>query len=193
MSMGKTVTVLNQMVDDGIIGRYAIGGAVAALKYIEPTVTEDLDILVSFNEQPKTIIVTLGPIVKYLASKGYDQWHKEGLMIEGWPVQFLPVSDDLDEEALTEAETIEDEFGDSDRISTRVLTAEHIIATALRTGRAKDYLRINAFLEQNAVEFLRLKDVLGRHGLLDKWSVFCQKCGHSDPLSSGDGSSSGSP
>ena len=33
---------------DGVIGRYAIAGAVAAYNYIEPTLTEDLDILVSF-------------------------------------------------------------------------------------------------------------------------------------------------
>ncbi len=42
MSTGKTLTVLNQMVADGIVRQYAITGAVAGLTYIEPGVTEDL-------------------------------------------------------------------------------------------------------------------------------------------------------
>jgi len=52
MSIGKTLQALNQMVADGIVEQYAIAGAVAALNYIEPSVTEDLDILISFEIQP---------------------------------------------------------------------------------------------------------------------------------------------
>jgi hypothetical protein len=36
---------------DGIIGRYAIGGAVASFLYIDVTFTEDLDILVALHSQ----------------------------------------------------------------------------------------------------------------------------------------------
>ena len=50
MGMKQTLDVINRMEADGIIGRYAIAGAVAAYNYIEPTVTEDLDILVSFDQ-----------------------------------------------------------------------------------------------------------------------------------------------
>jgi hypothetical protein len=70
MSIGKTLQVLNQMVADGIVEQYAITGAVAALNYIEPSVTEDLDILISFEIQPASSLVTIGPIVGYMASKG---------------------------------------------------------------------------------------------------------------------------
>jgi hypothetical protein len=45
----KQTLVINTMEADGVIGRYAISGAVAAYNYIEPTVTDDLDILVSFK------------------------------------------------------------------------------------------------------------------------------------------------
>ena len=182
MSMGDTLKVLNDMVTDGVIDNYAIAGAVAALQYIEPTVTEDLDILISFEDQSQSGLVTLGPIVGYLESKGYSKWEKEGLLIEGWPVQFLPVSDALDEEAIRSAETIEDDFGSSGLVSTRVLTAEYIVTTALRTGRSKDYLRINAFLDQSVVDLNALKIVLERHNLMDEWETFCQKAGLSDPL-----------
>jgi hypothetical protein len=44
MGMKQTLDVINRMEADGIIGRYAIAGAVAAYNYIEPSLTEDLDI-----------------------------------------------------------------------------------------------------------------------------------------------------
>ena len=49
MGMKQTLDVINRMEADGIIGRYAIAGAVAAYNYIEPAVTSDLDILVAFE------------------------------------------------------------------------------------------------------------------------------------------------
>jgi hypothetical protein len=182
MSLGETLRVLNRMVDDGVLANYAIGGAVAALNYIEPTVTEDVDVLISFEGQSRAGLITLGPIVSYLAEAGYTQWEKEGLIVEGWPVQFLPVSDGLDQEALELAELVEDEFGTGATIATRVLSAEHIVATALRTGRPKDFLRIDAFLTQEAVDLERLKAVLLRNGLADKWTAFCRKSGRPDTL-----------
>ncbi|MGA2129698.1 MAG: hypothetical protein ABSG76_26495, partial [Xanthobacteraceae bacterium] len=92
MGMKQTLDVLNRMETDGIIRRYAIGGAVAAYNYIAPAVTEDLDILVSFYSSPGSIqpgLISLGPIYEYLRRKGYGDFHKEGLVIEGWAVQFL--------------------------------------------------------------------------------------------------------
>ena len=40
---------------------------------------------------------------------------------------------------------------------------------SLDTGRAKDYLRIAMFLEQDAVDMRSLKAVLRRFGLTQKW------------------------
>jgi hypothetical protein len=60
MAMQQTLAVINAMEAAGIIGRYAIGGAVAAYNYTEAAVTEDLDILVSFDgattQQPAGLI-----------------------------------------------------------------------------------------------------------------------------------------
>src|SRR5271166_115178 len=105
MGMKQTLDVLNRMEVDGVVGRYAIGGAVGAYNYIEPAVTDDLDILVSFESGPtpsQTGLVTLEPILTYLRQKGYSDFRKEGLVIEGWAVQFLPVADELDAEALAQ-------------------------------------------------------------------------------------------
>jgi hypothetical protein len=49
MSMRQTIAVISQMEADGIIGRYAIGGAVASFLCIDVTFTEGLDILVSLD------------------------------------------------------------------------------------------------------------------------------------------------
>ena len=42
MGMKQTLEVINRMEADGIIGRYAIAGAVAAHNYVEPTVRHGL-------------------------------------------------------------------------------------------------------------------------------------------------------
>src|SRR5215216_3761410 len=52
MGMKQTLDVINKMEADGIIGRHAIAGAVAAYNYVEPTVTNNLGILVSFHGIP---------------------------------------------------------------------------------------------------------------------------------------------
>jgi len=170
------------VVADGVVANYAVCEAVAALNYVEPSATEDLDILISFDDQLRTRLVTLGPIVKYLADKGDQEWENEGLLIEGWPVQFLPVSDDLDREALTEAEAIAPHFEAATVVATRVLSAEHIVATALRTGRPQDYLRIHAFLEEGVLDRDELRAILDRHELTTQWATFCQRSGLPDPL-----------
>lgn len=137
----------------------------------------------TFDNASLSGLVTLGPIVGYLAALGYTEWRDEGLLIEGWPVQFLPVTDDLDVEALAGAVEIEDDFGSGENIRMRVFSAEHVVAIAVRTGRPKDFLRIDDFLEQEAVDISRLRDIVQRHGLVDKWAEFCRKTGRSDPLS----------
>ena len=50
MSLQKAIEVVTQLADQGAIKQYAITGAVAALNYIQPTLTEDLGILISVAE-----------------------------------------------------------------------------------------------------------------------------------------------
>lgn len=178
--------VINQMQADGVIGDYAVAGAVAALNYIEPTLTSDLDILISV-ENLKTHsasgLISLGPIQDYLNTKGYSDFRDEGFLIEDWPVQFLPVSDPLDAEGLDQAVEVEIPMGPAlPPIKVRTLRPEHIVATALRVSRPKDRIRINQFLEEKAVDLDALQQVLDRHSLRSKWDVFCKTSGIVDPL-----------
>ena len=186
MGMKQTLDVINQMEADGIIGRYAVAGAVAAYNYIEPAVTSDLDILVSFetpvNLPRQPVLISLEPIYSYLRSKGYDQHQKEGIVIEGWPVQFLPVASPLDVEALGQAEDIDVEVNRGEgAVKTRILRPEHIIANALRVGRPQDLIRIAQFLQEEAVEISALCRLLDRHSLKDVWQSFCRRAGIHDP------------
>src|SRR5436190_5384322 len=104
--MKATLEVINRMQADGVIGKYAIGGAVGATFYLEPSATLDIDVFVSLQNISGSSLVTLSPIYKYLTDHGY-KIDGEYIVIEGWPVQFLPPSDALGEEALLQASKTE--------------------------------------------------------------------------------------
>jgi hypothetical protein len=154
------------MQTEGVIGKYAIGGAVGATFYLEPSATLDIDIFVSLEKPQGSPLLTLAPIYDYLTSHGHKA-EKEYLVIEGWPVQFLPPGDALDEEALQQGVETEVEG-----VRTWVITAEHLVAIALRTARAKDFARILQFVEAGVLDAGQLDAILKRHGLLEKWEQF---------------------
>jgi hypothetical protein len=61
MKLRDLVTVINAMRGDGVIERYAIGGAVGATFYIETVATLDIDVLVSFKATPGQLTIGRGP------------------------------------------------------------------------------------------------------------------------------------
>ncbi|HEV7376221.1 MAG TPA: hypothetical protein VGN95_16000 [Pyrinomonadaceae bacterium] len=160
--MKETLKVINQMVKDGVIEEYAIGGAVAAIYYLEPFDTADLDIFVQVNT-PGSDLTILAPIYEYLVEQGYEA-KGEFIYIEGLPVQFLPVFNSLTEEAVEKAQIIK-----YSQVATRIMRPEHLVAIMLDTGRPKDYLRISMFLEHGTVKRQKLHAVLKRHDLIKKW------------------------
>jgi len=62
-----------------------------------------------------------------------------------------------------------------DGIKTYVMTAEHLVAIALQTGRAKDFSRILQFIEAGVLDAKKLDALLKRHHLLAKWEDFGHK------------------
>ena len=160
--MRETIKIINQMVKEGIIEEYAIGGAIAAIYYLEPFDTADLDIFVQVNATGSNLMI-LAPIYDYLTEQGYEA-KGEFIYIEGIPLQFLPVFNPLTEEAIEKAQTIK-----YAKVTTRIMRPEHLVAIMLDTGRPKDYLRISMFLEQGAVKMRSLNAVLKRHALMKKW------------------------
>lgn len=163
--MKDTLEVINQMQADGVIGNYAIGEAVGATFYLAPAATVDLDIFVTLP-QTSGQLVSLSPIYEYLKSRGGTE-QDEYIVVKDWPVQFLTPGNALLEEAISRAISTT-----VDEVPTRVISAEHLVAIALDTGRAKDHTRILQFVEQGAIDREKLNDILQRHGLSAKWSQF---------------------
>lgn len=164
--MRDTLRVINQMQTDGVIGKYAIGGAVGASLYLEPFTTKDLDIFIHLPVQRETGLVSLSAIHDYLRSKGW-QAESQYVLIADWAVEFLPASTDLELDAIEKAV----EFTVDD-VQTWVMTAEHLAAICLQTGRTKDRYRILAFVEQQAVDVVGLHSLVERFGLQARWQEF---------------------
>ena len=162
--MKQTLAIIEQLHISGVIGPYAIGGAVGAAFYLEPVATLDVDVFVIF--EPTPLILTLTPIYEACAKLGYRA-EGEAIVIEGWPVQFLAADQPLITEAVRTALSRE-----SAGLTTRAMTAEHLMAIALQTGRAKDHARLVMFVEAGIADMDRLRDILTRHSLLERWTKF---------------------
>jgi len=146
----------NRLVAAGLIEDWALGGALAAIYYVEPFTTYDADIF--FIPTDNDLAAGIPAIYKHLQSKG---WRVEGehLLVRGFPVQFL-AAHGLTEEAVREAERIEFEG-----VPAKVFRAEHIVATAASVGRPKDKARIEQLLQQADLDKTRLENILQRYKL----------------------------
>jgi len=133
------------------------------LYYVEPLLTYDLDIFFIPVEEG---IDVLAPIYKYLKEKGYKT-QKEYLMIEGVPVQFIPVYNELVREAVLD--TAEVKYG---KINTKVLGLEYLVAIMLQTNRPKDRERLVKIFEEVKVDLRFLKKILKKFNLLDRYKSF---------------------
>jgi hypothetical protein len=166
MALRHVLDRVRRMESDGIVARYAIGGAVGATIYLEPAATFDVDIFVVFNNENESALITLTPIYEYLRVNG-AVIEGEHIRIGDWPVQFLPASNELLKEAMAEAVDVT-----VDGIATRVFSAEHLAAIALQTGRAKDKSRVLQFIESGVMNRERFALIVSRHGLDTKWELF---------------------
>jgi len=146
----------NELVSAGLIEDYALGGALAAIYYVEPFTTYDADII--FVAKDKTLSAGIPAIYAHLQSKGW-RVERDHLLVNDFPVQFLAASG-LTEEAVRDAKQIEYEG-----VPAKVLRPEYIIAIAASVGRNKDLARIDQMLEQAEIDRTRLDDILARYNL----------------------------
>ena len=166
--MERVLQVLNQMQADGVVENYAIGGGIAAVYYIEPYQTDDLDVFIPVSSvtSGKSPLLSLDRIYSYLATLGYTAV-KEGVLIEDWLVQFIPAGESTQEEALAHAQTVK--YGG---VETTIFSPEHLAAELLRSGRLKDYVRVEALIESGKMDMDVFHELVRRHGLDDKWRRF---------------------
>ncbi|MDW7760018.1 MAG: hypothetical protein SCM96_05185 [Acidobacteriota bacterium] len=157
--MEKTLKVIAEMIRLGIIRAYAIGGGIAATYYIEPILTYDLDVFFMPVREGQD---ELAPIYEFARGRGYAE-EAEALIIEGFPVQFIPAYNDLVREAVADPVSLTYRG-----VEANVVKAEYLIAIALQTGRAKDRERAVRLLESESVDRGVLSGILERHSLSDK-------------------------
>ncbi|HET8942800.1 MAG TPA: hypothetical protein VFN13_12525 [Rudaea sp.] len=166
MDIREVIKTVNRMQADGVIENYAIGGAVGATFFLEPMATLDVDIFTRLQPEPGSVIVNPTRIFDYLKAHG-GVMEGEYIVLDGWPVQFLPPAGALVEEALAEAVHV-----DVDGVPARVFSAEHLAAIALQVGRAKDKARLLQFVESGVLDAARFQAILARHGLEAAWLRF---------------------
>lgn len=167
MSLNKVIAVIDQMQADGVIGRYALGGAMAAVIYVDPFPTQDFDFFVHLKS-PVSNLDPLRPIIDYLEPRGYPIKEVE-FLIEGFLVQFLPFTSALTEEATEMAN-----LAVIDGVQVPVLSPEYLTAVMLETGRTKDFLRAKMFLDQEAVNLDELKILIEKFNLEAQWQKLNQ-------------------
>lgn len=164
--MRKTIELLNEIEQLGYFTKYAIGGAIGALFYVDPFETEDLDILILLPPQAHPL-APLSDIYEEMRRRGYRE---DGpyIIIEGTPVQLIPAYNQLVEESVSLAP---DKLYDG--VRTRVPDAEHLAAIMVQTGRTKDRIRLDEMRKQASLDEGKLLEILTRYGLrarYDQWT-----------------------
>lgn len=168
--MKKTIEVINNLEKQGVIENYAMGGATALLFYAEPALTFDIDIFVFLpRDKSAKNIIDLSSLYTFLESRGYHA-EKEHVIIEGIPVQFIPVYNTLVEEAVQQA-SIEEYEG----VKIKVLKIEYLLAIMLDTNRPKDRERIGKLLDEASFDQNLLTSILKRHSLQERWGKRVEK------------------
>jgi len=157
--MERALSVINEMMHLGLIKNYAIGGGIAATYYIEPILTYDLDV---FFIPVKEGMEELAPIYEFACQRGYAP-DAEAILIEGFPIQFIPAYNDLVREAVLNSDSVKYED-----VEVKIIKAEYLTAIALQTWRAKDRERAIRLLESGAVDRAKLWAILEKFGLLDR-------------------------
>lgn len=154
--LAEVMRASNGLVAAKLIEDWALGGALAAIYYVEPFATYDADIF--FIPADKGLTAGLPAIYAQLQAQGW-QAQREHLLVRGFPVQLLAASG-LTEEAVREAERIEFEG-----VPAKVFRAEHLVAVAASVGRQKDKARIEQLLQQADIDKTKLERILQRHKL----------------------------
>ena len=156
LPLAEVMRAANGLAAAGLIQDWALGGALAAIYYVEPFTTYDADIF--FIPADPGLSAGIPAIFAHLQAQGW-QVDREHLLVRGFPVQFLAAAG-LTEEAVREAQRIEFEG-----VPAKVFRAEYIVAIAASVGRAKDKVRIEQLLQQADLDKTLLEKILQRHKL----------------------------
>lgn len=132
MNVSKVIELLNSLKRGGKLRDYAIFGAVAALQYMEPIYTSDIDILVLVSTDSEYNLLWRE------FSKHSQRVEGFGFITYGTEVQLFPTSiSPLYESALKHAKKVK-----LNGIITKIVDREHLILMFLTSNRQKDKFRV---------------------------------------------------
>lgn len=132
MGLQDALLTLNTLIEEGIIGGYAIAGGHAVMYYDLPTTTYDLDILVILATDDD-----FHKLYQYFRNKG-AKIEEVYIFINDMPVQFFPnYISPLFDAAIRGSISIE--IGN---IQSRVVSLEHLLVLLLTSFRPKDKIRV---------------------------------------------------
>jgi hypothetical protein len=161
----KAIAVIEQLMGEGLIAKYAIGGAFGALFYLEPTETFDIDIFIHLDPSKGSFLISMDPFIDRLEALGYTEWIEDKIVVEGCPIQFVPVAMPIEIEGLERA----GRKPLAGEVQPFVFSPEYLMAIALDLSRPKDKVRLEQFHRTGAYDTAALADILKRHNLEEKW------------------------
>lgn len=170
--MQAVCDILEQLVLDGTLKHYALGGATAAGFHGEPLATRDIDVFVFLPPTPGSLLISLEGLYSRLADLGFTEFEDEALLIHGFPVQFLVATPGLETEAVEQALVLE---WDGHRI--RVMRPEYLAAIAITVGRPKDRARLVYLAELPGFDRASFADIIARHGLGERSNEWAKALG----------------
>ncbi len=159
--------VLNDLRQRNLLKDYAIAGGIAVLYYTEPVLTYDFDVLCVFPGSG--MLIDPSPVFEYLNTLGYEFGKEYRVNIEGVPVQFIPASTGLVEEALRHAVSVT-----ISGVPTKILTVEYLVAMMLQLYRPKDRAKIDLLIhnEEVSIDPEALQSIITTYHLEKRWQRF---------------------
>ncbi len=165
--IAPVLKVINKLRDNRLLEDYAMGGGIAVLYYTDSVLTYNFDVICVF---PETAL-HVGPshVFEYLKNEGYVFGKEDRVEIEGIPVQFIPASQGLMEEALENAVNVM-----ISGVETKILAVEYLVAIMLQLNRPKDRAKVDLLInnEEVILDASKLQGILMKYDLTSKWQRF---------------------
>lgn len=158
-TLGAVFAELNALKTLGVVLDYAIGGATAALFYVEPTRTYDLDVFVLLAPGDTASLAPLGGIYGWARARGFRE-HAEHILVHGVPVQFLPAHNALAEDAVAQGRML-----DYEGVPVKVIGPEHLAALAFQAGGRRRRERAWQLVESGGADRGVLRALLRQHAI----------------------------
>ena len=175
--MQRVCDVLEELLACGVIQKYAIGGDTAAGFHGEPLAPRDIDVFCYLDAPTDSILITPEPIFKKLADMGFTKFDEEGILIHGFPVQFLSASSQLEKEAVENAMVM-----NWQNHTIRVISPEYLAGIAITVGRPKDRARLVYLTSLELFNNILFAEILQRHGLIKTWEAWAKGLGLKEHL-----------